>query len=92
MSLTKQVCKLKVVNPLGLHTRPATALVQRLQRVKSDVAFTYRRQTINAKSIMSILMLAVPKGGVVTVSVQGEDAADTMDAISSLFSSGFGEL
>lgn len=57
----KVVRKIKVKNALGLHTRPAAAIVKLLQLQKASVSFTYKDETINARSIMSILMLAAKK-------------------------------
>lgn len=66
--------EVKIKNPMGLHTRPATNIVRILQHAKCCVQFTYKKTTINAKSILSILTLAVPKNGKLTVVIEGEDA------------------
>ncbi len=87
----KIIQKVKVKNALGLHTRPATVIVKLLQDSKSSVQMTYKRDTINAKSIMSILMLAVHKNGNITITVDGEDADDTMGRLVTAFESRFGE-
>lgn len=87
----KLVRKVRVKNVLGLHTRPATVIVMLLQNCKCDVSFTLKRETINAKSILSILMLAAKKNSLITVSVEGEGAHDIMDKLESAFESGFGE-
>lgn len=85
------VCDLLVRNPLGLHTRPATTIVKLLQNCKSDVYFTHQQETVNAKSILSILMLAVPNGATVRVEVIGSDAHETMRLLTESFETGFGE-
>lgn len=77
---------------MGLHTRPATVIVKLLQNTKSKVEFTYRRETINAKSILSILMLAAKKNSNITITCDGDDASDTMDLLVSAFDNQFGEL
>lgn len=87
----KLVRKVKVKNSLGLHTRPAAAIVKLLQPKKSAVFFTYKDETINARSIMSILMLAAKKNSQITVTVDGEDAEATMEHISRAFEEEFGE-
>ncbi len=87
----KLVAKVRVKNNLGLHTRPATAIVKLLQTSKSDVSFTYKRETINAKSILSILMLAVKKNSNITITVEGEDASDVMNKLLNAFDTQFGE-
>lgn len=87
----KLVRKVRVKNDLGLHTRPATVIVKLLQNCKCDVSFTLKRETINAKSILSILMLAAKKNSNITVSVEGETAAEVMDKLEAVFENGFGE-
>ena len=70
----KLTCKVKVKNPLGLHTRPAAAIVKMLQPLRSSVFFTYKNETINARSIMSILMLAARKNSQIMITIEGDDA------------------
>jgi len=83
--------KVQVKNALGLHTRPATSIVKLLQNCKSDVFFTHKRETINAKSILSILMLAARKNARIMITVDGEDADDTLDKLVEAFENRFGE-
>jgi phosphocarrier protein HPr len=89
----KQVTKVKIKNDLGLHTRPATVIVKLLQGCKCDVFFTYRRETINARSILSILMLAAKKNSNITITVDGkdDDVQATMDGLVNAFETRFGE-
>lgn len=82
----------KVKNPMGLHTRPATAIVQMLQNSKSKVFFTYKKETINAKSILSILMLAVKKNGKLDIEVEGPDAEAILNKLINGFEGCFGEI
>lgn len=85
------VKKVRVKNMMGLHTRPATAIVKMLQNSKSDVFFTYKKETINAKSILSIMMLAATRNTTITITVRGVDAQETMDKLVEAFESKFGE-
>ncbi len=87
----KIVRKLKVKNSLGLHTRPAAAIVKLLQPRKSSVFFTYKSETINARSIMSILMLAAKKNALLVVTIEGDDAEETMNHLTAAFDMEFGE-
>ncbi len=89
--MKKIISKVKVKNSLGLHTRPAASIVKLLQARKSAVSFTYRNETINARSIMSILMLAAKKNSQIEVTVEGEDAEITMQQIILAFEQEFGE-
>jgi len=87
----KLINKVKVKNSMGLHTRPATAIVKLLQNSKSNVYFTHKKDTINAKSILSILMLAAGKNSSITITVDGEDASTTMANLVSAFENKFDE-
>lgn len=87
----KLVKKIKVKNDLGLHIRPAAAIVKILQSTKSNVFFTYKKDTINAKSIMSILMLAAKKNSEITITIEGKDAEDIMKKLFEAFEVKFGE-
>jgi len=87
----KLVNKISVKNPLGLHTRPATVIFKILQNCKSEVLFTHKKETVNAKSIISILMLAATKNAKITITVNGEDAEETMHQLMSAFENRFGE-
>lgn len=77
---------------MGLHTRPATSIVKLLQGSKSHVTFTHKSVTINAKSILSILMLALSKNSTIKIDVDGDDAEDIMRKLIDGFNTQFGEL
>ena len=81
-----------VINPLGLHARPAAKIVDCAARFTSDIRIGYRSQQIDAKSIMSVLMLAAPCGAELSIAVRGDDESDAMMALEALFASGFDEL
>lgn len=89
----KLIKKVQVKNRLGLHTRPATVIVQLLQDSKSEVSFTCRRETVNARSLLSILMLAARQNSKITITIEGQDddASQTMDNLVKAFEMNFGE-
>ena len=80
-----------VVNTLGLHARPAAALVQTTLQFASDVTINMNGQQVNAKSIMGLLTLAAGFGSRLTVTCRGPDAREAMAAVKGLFADGFGE-
>lgn len=80
-----------VKNGLGLHTRPATLIVKMLQKKKSRVFFTLKKITVNAKSILSLLMLAATKNSKVTITCEGDDAEATLEELAAVFDNEFGE-
>ena len=63
-----------VVNEKGLHTRPSTELVKCAAGFSAKVNLIYRDLTVNAKSLLGILMLAAARGSKITVEAEGEDA------------------
>lgn len=87
----KLLAKIQVKNAMGIHTRPATEIVKLLQGFQSQVFFTYKKETINARSILGILMLAMPRKAKVTVEVQGDDAEVVMERLVDAFDRGFGD-
>lgn len=80
-----------VTNSLGLHARPAAAVVQTALRFQSDVHVEMDSRRVNAKSIMGLLTLAAAQGTKLTVVANGPDSEDVLDALRQLFESGFGE-
>ena len=82
---------LKIINKLGLHARPASKLVRLASQYESDVRISYMNNTINAKSIMGLMMLAVEQGAVINIRVEGEDEEELMKSIEELVADGFGE-
>lgn len=88
----KLVQTVKVKNDLGLHIRPAATIVKLLQATKCKVSFTYKKETINAKSIMSILMLAAKKNSIITITVEGQDAKKLLEKLIEYFENSFGEM
>ena len=78
-----------VLNEKGLHTRPSTELVRLASTFKSEINLTYQDLTVNAKSLLGILMLAAAKGAKVQVDAEGEDAKEAVSAILKLADSKF---
>jgi len=80
-----------IVNKLGLHARAATKLVQLASKFPCDVELRYEGQTVNAKSVMGVLLLCGSMGAVVTVNARGEKSAECVTAIGELIRGKFGE-
>ena len=83
--------KVKVVNRLGLHARPATAVADLAQQFKSTIALRRDSEEIDGKSIMQIMLLAATQGVELDVIARGEDADEACQALSDLFARGFDE-
>ena len=83
---------IKVINPRGLHARPAAKIVECAGRFSSDIWLQYNDKEIDAKSIMSVLMLAAPVDAELGLRIEGSDESLARDALERLFATGFGEL
>ena len=82
---------LVVQNKLGIHARPAALFAKTANRFKSDVFVEKDGETINAKSIMGLMMLAAGPGSKLLVIAKGPDAADAVQAVEDLLHTKFGE-
>ena len=80
-----------VVNRLGLHARPAMALVDAATAFKSRVTIRNNGNEVDAKSIMHVMMLAATKGSKLTITADGDDAEKACKELKKLVESGFGE-
>lgn len=82
-----------VCNPLGIHARPASAFVQAAGDFESEITVTNldSGHVADGKSVMSMLMLAAPKGTHLRVDINGRDAEDAMNVLSALIEGGFDE-
>lgn len=81
----------EIVNKLGMHARAATKLVQTASRFRSQVQLEKDGHIANAKSVMGVLLLCGHQGSKITVSADGDDAADAVHAIGALIADRFGE-
>lgn len=89
-----QKIELAVRAKVGLHARPAAVFVQTAARFKSNVMVsnvTTQRGPSNAKSILSVLNLAVLQDQVIEVTADGEDEAEAIAALREQIESNFGE-
>jgi phosphocarrier protein HPr len=80
-----------VVNQLGMHARAAAKFVHLATRYEARVRVVRDRREIDGKSIMGILLLAAARGSTITISAEGHDERDAVDALVALVRSGFGE-
>jgi len=83
--------KLKIQNKLGLHARPAALLVETASNYDAEVQVIKNGNTINAKSIMGVLMLAAEQGSELTFRAKGNQEKEALDAISKLLDDKFHE-
>ena len=85
--------RVTITNRLGLHARAAALLVRTATRYQSAVRLERvdGTATADAKSILSVLMLAASRGTELRTTADGADEIEAMTSLESLFASGFGE-
>lgn len=70
-----------IVAETGIHARPATWLVQAASKFNSDINLEYNGKSVNLKSIMGVMSLGVGQGADVTITADGDDAKEAIEAI-----------
>ena len=84
---------LTVSNKLGIHARPAGMIVDITGQAKSNVSIVFDGSKANAKSILNVMMLAIPAGSEVKVKfeIDGEDEELVVQQLEKLFDDHFNE-
>ena len=81
-----------LTNKMGLHARPSTQIATTASRFAAEIQITKDGMTIDAKSVLELLMLAAECGSQLTISADGADAKAAVAAIADLVIGRFGEL
>jgi len=84
--------QLEIVHEVGLHARPAALFVQTASKFQSDIHVRNGEAGANAKSILEVLTLGAGKGAVITVTAEGEDADQALEALRELNARNFEEV
>ena len=80
--------KIEIVNPTGLHLRPAGILCQASMKFKSKIMILHKDKEINAKSVLNVMASGVNCGAIVEVQCTGEDEEAALEAICELIATG----
>jgi phosphocarrier protein FPr/phosphocarrier protein len=78
-------------NPAGMHARPAAVFAAEAKKYKSDIRLLRGSDSANAKSVVSIMVLATKFGDKVRVQAAGPDAGEAAGALARLLATGSGE-
>ena len=70
-----------VCDPVGLHARPATYLVNQANKFQSDIKIIYGGKDMNLKSIMGVMALGVPTKATVEIIAEGDDEKEAITTI-----------
>jgi len=83
--------KVIIKNPTGLHLRPAGTLCKEAMTFRSLITFTYRGNTANAKSVLSVLGACVKCGDEIEIFCEGSDEEEALSTIVKVIEDGLGE-
>jgi catabolite repression HPr-like protein len=73
--------QVEVLLKAGLQARPAALFVQEANRFQADIFMEKDGKTVNAKSIMGIMSLAIGAGCKVTITTEGSDETAALEAL-----------
>ncbi len=82
---------LLIINRLGLHARAAAKLAQTANQFGASIQVSTEKSSADAKSVMSLMLLAAIRGTTLNVSTDGKDEEQAMTAIEDLIKGRFGE-
>ncbi len=88
---TKVAKEVEILNKLGLHARPCAKFVKLANTFRCEVWVLKDDDTVNGKSIMGLMMLAAGIGSRLTITCEGTDAEQALEAIEKLLLSKFDE-
>jgi phosphoenolpyruvate---glycerone phosphotransferase subunit DhaM len=77
-----------LLNPLGLHARPAAVVARMLAGYDAQVAVN----GVNAASVLELMKLGATQGAQLRIEASGPQASAAVDALTTAIDAGFGEL
>ncbi|MFJ5958290.1 dihydroxyacetone kinase phosphoryl donor subunit DhaM [Paenarthrobacter sp. NPDC092416] len=78
----------ELVNPMGIHARPAAKIAGGLSGLDAEVTVN----DVEGTSMMALMALAAGQGATLHVEARGRDAAKAVDYVGRLVADGFGEM
>ncbi|HEV2532617.1 HPr family phosphocarrier protein [Phenylobacterium sp.] len=80
-----------IVNIRGLHARASAKFVKLASTFDAEVRVSKDGQTVDARSIMGLMMLAAGPGCCIEIEAEGKDAAAAVAALEQLVATKFDE-
>jgi len=87
----KAAATVEILNERGLHARASAKFVKLASEFDAEVTVSRDEQSVDARSIMGLMMLAAGPGCCIDISAEGPDAKAAVDALSELIASRFDE-
>ena len=83
--------RVTICNARGLHARAAAKFVEMAQGFDAEIHVSRDGETVNADSIMELLMLAASKGSEIGIETSGPEAEQAVASLAELVEVGFHE-
>jgi phosphocarrier protein len=80
-----------IINKRGLHARASAKLVEAAARFRSQITVSKDGTSVDARSIMGLMMMGAGVGSQIELCAEGPDAEEAMTAILALIAARFGE-
>lgn len=80
-----------IINKLGLHARAAALFASTAARYSSQIHVGLNGKKVDAKSVMSLMLLAANQGTEISVQAEGPDQQEALNAIVKLINNRFDE-
>ena len=81
----------EIVNERGLHARASAKFVKAASQFDAQVTVTRDEHTVDAQSIMGLMMLGAGPGCTVEIAAEGPQAEEALDALTQLIADKFDE-
>jgi len=85
------VRSVEIVNKRGLHARASAKFVKCASTFEAEVRVSKDGHTVDARSIMGLMMLAAGPGCCIEIEAEGEQAEAALDALVELVTNRFDE-
>jgi len=86
-----KTCNVTVLNPSGIHARPASVFVKLATSFRSDITVTVNGSDYNGKSILRLMAAQIFKGTTITLTAEGPDEDEAIEALAKAVETGLGE-
>lgn len=83
--------KTKIINPMGMHMRPAQIFIKTITPFNCDITIVAGGREINAKSIMNLMAACLKQGTDIEIRCDGPDEEAALKAAVELVDAGLGE-
>ncbi len=83
--------KVTIINPMGMHMRPAQLFVNEMSAFPCEVTLHADGREANGKSILHLMAACLKKGTEVEVRCDGAQEKEALEKAVELISSGLGE-